>query len=138
MEVLVNIDVDDVENAVAFYRDALGLRLERRLFDGTVAEMSGASSKIHLMAKAVGSAASAAIQPKILRTYRRHWTPVHLDFQVGNVELAVSRAVTAGASLEGEIEVFNWGRIATLSDPFGHGFCLVEFAGQGYDEVSAS
>ena len=134
MEMLINIDVDDLEKAVAFYRDALGLRLARRLFDGSVAEMSGASSKIHLMAKDSGSPASS--QANIFRSYERHWTSVHLDFQVEAVERAVSRAVAAGATLESEIQFFNWGRMATLSDPFGHGFCLLQFIGKGYDELA--
>jgi predicted enzyme related to lactoylglutathione lyase len=132
MEMLINIDVDDLEKGVAFYRDALGLRLEWRLFNGTVAEMSGASSKIHLLASPDGSVAGP--QTSILRSYRRHWTPVHLDFQVEDIERAVSQALAAGAGLEGEIRTFNWGRIATLSDPFGHGFCLLQFIGKGYDE----
>ena len=137
MEMFINIDVDDLEKAVGFYRDALGLRLERRLLDGSVAEMGGASSKIHLLAKPDRSAA-AATQASILRSYRRHWTPVHLDYEVENVERAVSRAVTCGAILEGEIQSFNWGRIATLSDPFGHGFCLLQFTVRGYAEAENS
>lgn len=134
MEMLVNIDVDDLERAVAFYRDALGLQSGRRLFDGSVVEMTGASSKLHLLAKAPGSAASS--QVAIYRSYGRHWTPVHLDLAVEDIESAVSRAVAAGAMLEGEIQTFSWGRIATLSDPFGHGFCLLQFVGKGYDEVA--
>ena len=134
MEMLVNVDVDDLEKAVAFYRDGLGLQAERRLFDGSVVEMSGASSKIHLLAKTPGSSASS--QAEIYRSYRRHWTPLHLDFAVADVESAVNRAVAAGAMLEREIQSFNWGRIATLSDPFGHGFCLLQFMGKGYDEVT--
>ena len=133
MEMLINIDVDDLEKGVAFYRDALGLRLERRLFNGTVAEMSGASSKIHLLENPAGSAAT---QANTLRSYQRHWTPVHIDFEVEDVEQAVKRAAAAGAILEGEIRSFNWGRLATLSDPFGHGFCLIELVGRGYDEVA--
>ena len=134
MEMIVNIDVDDLAKAVAFYSHALDLRMARRLFDGSVVEMTGASSKIHLLAKAPGSAASS--QADIPRSYRRHWTPVHLDFAVEDVESAANRAVAAGATLEGEIQTFNWGRIAILSDPFGHGFCLLQFAGTGYDEVA--
>ena len=134
MEMLVNIDVDDLEKAVAFYRDALGLQAGRRLFDGSVVEMTGASSKIHLLAKAPGGSASS--QKEICRSYQRHWTPLHLDFAVDNLESAVNRAVAAGATLEDKIEAFNWGRIATLSDPFGHGFCLLQFLGRGYDEVA--
>jgi predicted enzyme related to lactoylglutathione lyase len=134
MEMLVNIDVDDLEKAVTFYRDALGLQPGRRLFDGSVVEMTGASSKIHLLAKAPGSTASS--QAAINRSYGRHWTPLHLDFAVDDLESAVNRAVAAGAMLEGAIQTFNWGRIATLSDPFGHGFCLLQFVGKGYDEVA--
>ena len=52
MQLVVNIDVDDLEQAIHFYMAALGLRLGRRMFD-----------------------------------------------------------------------------------PFGHGFCLIQFQGNGYDEV---
>ena len=134
MEMLINIDVDDLEKAVAFYRDAFGLQAKRRLFDGSVVEMAGASSKIHLLAKAPRSAASS--QAEIFGSYRRHWTPVHLDFAVDDLESAVNRAVAAGATLEDAIQTFNWGRIATLSDPFGHGFYLLQFVGRGYDAVA--
>jgi predicted enzyme related to lactoylglutathione lyase len=134
MEMIVNIDVDDLDKAVAFYRDALGFCMERRLFEGSVAEMTGASSKIHLLVKTPGSAASP--QAEIFRSYQRHWTPVHLDFVVEDVDVAVRRTVDAGAALEGDIRSFNWGRLATLSDPFGHGFCLLQFAGKHYEQVA--
>lgn len=133
MQILVNIDVSDLERAIEFYTSALGLRLERRLFDGSVAEMLGASSKIYLMAKAAGSAPWIGATP--VRHYGRHWTPVHLDFEVDDVTAAVDRAMGAGAKLEGAIESFSWGRQATLSDPFGHGFCVLQFTNGGYDEV---
>lgn len=131
LQLLVNIDVDDVERAVEFYANALGLRLERWLFDGSVAEMHGASSKIYLMAKPAGTAPYEWASS--VRDYRRHWTPVHLDFEVDDVTAAVERAVSAGARLEGEIQCFGWGRQATLSDPFGHGFCVLQFSGRGYE-----
>jgi hypothetical protein len=25
-----------------------------------------------------------------------------------------------------------------MADPFGHGFCLIEFRGRGYDEIAAT
>ena len=134
MKLLVNIDVDDLEKGVAFYQSAFGLSLRRRLFDGTVAEMVGASSNVYLLTKPSGSSASPHIS--LPRDYRRHWTPVHLDFEVDDVEAAVQRALAAGAKLEGEIQTFPWGRIAKMSDPFGHGFCILEFVGAGYDEVA--
>jgi predicted enzyme related to lactoylglutathione lyase len=134
MQIVVNIDVDDLERAVEFYTTALGLRFKRRLFDGSVAEMLGASSKLYLMAKPAGSVPSPGTSS--VRNYRRHWTPVHLDFEVDDVTAATERAVAAGAQLEGNIETFSWGRQATLSDPFGHGFCVLQFNGEGYDTVA--
>lgn len=134
MEILVNIDVDDVEKAIAFYRDALDLGVGRRLFNGSVIEMTGESSKLYLLVKPSGSSASA--RAEIYRTYRRHWTPVHLDFVVDDIATAVQRAVSAGATLESDIRSSAWGLIAILSDPFGHGFCLLQFTGKGYDEVA--
>ncbi len=133
MNLLVNVDVDDLERAVAFYRDGLGLRPGRRLFAGSVAEMVGGSSTLHLLAKPPGSSASGECAH--LRDYRRHWTPVHLDFEVEDVVAAVRRALEAGARLEGEIQSFGWGRLATLSDPFGHGFCLLQLTAGGYDDA---
>lgn len=71
------------------------------------------------------------------RDYQRHWTPVHLDFVVEDVHAAVRKATLAGATLEGDIHTCKWGRIAHLADPFGHGICLVEFLGRGYDEIAS-
>ncbi|MGH8630687.1 MAG: VOC family protein, partial [Burkholderiales bacterium] len=81
-ELLVNIDVADLEKAVAFYRDGLGLKPGRRLFDGAV-EMLGASSRINLLEKPAGSAAFP--QARQRRDYQRHWTPVHLDVVVADM-----------------------------------------------------
>lgn len=61
---------------------------------------------------------------------------MHLDFEVEDVSAAAARAVAAGAKLEGEIQSFSWGRQATLSDPFGHGFCVLQFTSRGYDAVA--
>jgi predicted enzyme related to lactoylglutathione lyase len=133
VQLLVNIDVDDLDRAVEFYTTALGLGVERRLFQGSVAEMSGASSKIYLTLKPAGTPTS--FRASSVRDYRRHWTPVHLDFEVDDVSATVDRAVAAGAKLEGEIQSFSWGRQATLSDPFGHGLCVLQFSSQGYDAV---
>jgi predicted enzyme related to lactoylglutathione lyase len=134
VKLLVNIDVDDLEKGIAFYQSALGLRLGRRLFSGTVAEMVGGSSSVYLLSKPSGSSASP--QVSLPRDYRRHWTPVHLDFEVENVDATVQRALAAGAKLEDKVQTFPWGRIAKMSDPFSHGFCILEFTGAGYDNVA--
>ena len=131
MDLLVNIDVPDIERATAFYVGAFGLTVTRRFGAGGV-ELSGLPAKIYLLRKAEGSI-GAASDP---RRYERHWTPVHLDMVVDDIDAALARAVAAGAKAETPLNVHDWGKIAVLSDPFGNGFCLIEFVGRGYDEIA--
>jgi predicted enzyme related to lactoylglutathione lyase len=133
MECLINIDVANLDDAISFYEHGVGLRLARRLFGGAVAEMIGASSPIYLLTKNAGSSAGPCTSQ--LRDYDRHWTPVHLDLVVADIDSAVRRAVAAGARLEDGPRSFAWGRLATISDPFGHGLCFVQWVGKGYAEV---
>jgi len=129
----VCIDVDDLDAAIAFYTRALGLTPGRRFDDGS-AELLGAPCPIDLLAKPPGTAALPS-GTRALRDYERHWTPVHLDIVVEELDAAVARAVAAGATLERGVSTERWGRMAILADPFGHGFCLIEFRGRGYDEL---
>jgi uncharacterized glyoxalase superfamily protein PhnB len=66
-----------------------------------------------------------------VRNYARHWTPVHLDFVVKDIEAAMKKAVSVGATLEVSITAHKWGRMALMADPFGNGYCFVEFLGGG-------
>ncbi|MFY1904706.1 GNAT family N-acetyltransferase [Achromobacter xylosoxidans] len=134
MRILVNIDVPDLEAAIDFYSRAFGLALHRRL-GATGAEMLGAPAPIYLLQKAAGTPAAGAVRQP--RDYARHWTPVHLDVVVDDVDDAVARAVAAGARLEDPAVSHDWGRIAHLSDPFGHGICIMQFLGRGYDARAA-
>lgn len=134
MRILVNIDVPDLEAAIDFYSRAFGLALHRRL-GATGAEMLGAPAPIYLLQKAAGTPAAGALRQP--RDYARHWTPVHLDVVVDDVDDAVARAVAAGARLEDPAVSHDWGRIAHLSDPFGHGICIMQFLGRGYDALAA-
>lgn len=34
---------------------------------------------------------------------------------------------------EGEIRKFAWGEVAGMCDPFGNGFCLIQFSKERYD-----
>ena len=133
MTALINIDVDDLERAVAFYTAGLGLTVGRKLGPDIV-ELSGGGVPIYLLQKAAGSVAAPTINDR--RRYGRHWTPVHLDFVVADLDAAVEAALAAGATLEVPAVTHVWGKIAHLSDPFGHGLCLVQFLGRGYDEIS--
>jgi predicted enzyme related to lactoylglutathione lyase len=133
MDLLVNVDVDDLSKGIAFYRQAIGLQIGRR-FGSFGAEMLGASSAIYLLRKPEGT--GPYTEADDVRRYRRHWTPVHLDFVVPDIAVAVNRAIDAGATLEGGIRTQSWGRIAQMADPFGHGICFIEFLGRGYDEIA--
>ena len=104
-----------------------------RRFGAYGVEILGSSVPIYLLVKSPGTPASETTSQR--RSYQRHWTPVHLDFVVDDMELAVERAVSAGARLEQPIATHNWGKLALMADPFGHGFCFVEFLGRGYDEI---
>jgi predicted enzyme related to lactoylglutathione lyase len=133
VDLLVNIDVDDLDRAIQFYTRAFALRVGRKFgLDGV--ELLGGTAPIYLLVKAAGSAASSGSDQ--LRDYSRHWTPVHIDIVVKNIDLAVKRAVDAGATLEQPVNSSNWGKLALMADPFGHGFCLLEFVGRGYDEIA--
>lgn len=133
MPILINIDVPSIEPAIEFYTRGLGLTVGRRLGSGFV-ELLGAGAPIYLLKKDAGTMPfPSAPQP---RTYARHWSPVHLDFVVDDIEAALERARTAGATVEDDISEHAYGRLALLADPFGNGFCLLQFTGRGYDAIS--
>ncbi|MFN3523187.1 MAG: VOC family protein [Phenylobacterium sp.] len=131
MDLLVNIDVPDVAKAERFYVEAFGLTPTRRFGAGGV-ELSGWPVKAYLLRHEAGSI-GAADQP---RSYERHWTPVHLDVVVEDLEAALSRALAAGAVQQGPVREHAWGRIVVVADPFGHGLCLLQFLNRGYDEIA--
>jgi len=133
MDLLVNVDVPDLARAIAFYRDGLGLRLGRRL-GPEAAEMLGATSPIYLLEKQAGTAPTP--RGPDVRRYARHWTPVHLDFVVPDIVAAVERAQAAGARVEQPATAADWGTMAVLADPFGHGFCLIQLSALGYDALA--
>ena len=124
MKVIINIDVPELKPAIAFYTAALGLQHSRTL-DDDVAELTGASATLYLLQKDAGT--RAVRQPPVARDYDRHWTPVHFDLVVPDVDAAAARAIAAGARQEtGHV---NWrgSRCISFGDPFGHGFCFIQF-----------
>ncbi|WP_144630655.1 VOC family protein [Bordetella genomosp. 13] len=133
MDILINVDVDDLPRGERFYCDAFGLAPQRRFGAGGV-ELTGANARLYLLQKPTGTRACRTTGQT--RDYARHWTPVHLDFVVDDVDAAVARAVRAGATLEDPPATHDWGRIAHLCDPFGHGLCILQFSARGYDAVA--
>jgi catechol 2,3-dioxygenase-like lactoylglutathione lyase family enzyme len=124
LKVIINIDVPALQPAIDFYCGALGLELAR-LLDSDVAELAGASAMVYLLQHARGS--HAVGKPAIERDYQRHWTPVHFDLVVPDIDAAVARALAAGALQEAGPVHWRGSHCVSFGDPFGHGFCLIAF-----------
>lgn len=130
MKLLLNIDVPDIDSGVRFYTAAFDLRVGRT-FGTDFVELLGWPATVYLLAKQAGTSGAGGD----LRRYERHWTPIHADVVVADVDAAVTRGVQAGAKLEAPATNTAYGRIAMLADPFGHGFCLLQFNERGYDAL---
>jgi predicted enzyme related to lactoylglutathione lyase len=107
------IDVDDVARAVRFYVDGIGFELEQQEADWAKLKADGHAIWIMQI--------DAGRQGAISRDYSRHWTPLHLDIKVADMESAIKRALTAGGKLEGRPKP----ALANFSDPAGNGVDLV-------------
>ena len=118
-EVSVSIDVSDMEKAVLFYTKALGCS-EIRVGEGTT-KLGADNVNIFLLKKE--SESNPLITGTSSRNYERHWTPVHLDFYVSEIEKIVSLVKELGGASEGS-QSGDWGAVEFCSDPFGNGFCL--------------
>lgn len=118
--VSICIDVPDTKIASAFYTNVLGCRVESESENNT--KLSLYNTTIYLMEKKENT--NALIVGEDSRRYTRHWTPVHLDFHVTDMETPVSLLNKYGGQLEGK-ESGDWGEAAFCSDPFGNGFCLL-------------
>ena len=126
------IEVTDLARGVEFYCGGLGLTQKRQLGPRWV-ELAGANLPIFLLADRPAIAELGTT--KVPRDFGRHWTPVHLDFIVTNLDKTVARLCRLGAMLDREIQIRQYGRMANMADPFGNGFDLIEFSGPGYDNV---
>ena len=132
MNFLINIDVEELQRGIDFYTAAFGLCVGRRFSDWV--ELVGGPTPIYLLPKPPDSV--IAPTTPLGRNYARHWTPVHLDLVVDDIDAAIAKAVRAGARLEQEMTQHKYGKLALLADPFGHGFCFIQFEGRGYDEIA--
>ncbi len=131
---IINIDVPDLTKGVALYCAGLGFTRARSLFGGSVVELRSAAGAIFLIEQPAGSLPIPTMP--IQRDYAPHWTPVHLDLPVTNLDVAVAKATAAGATNSGPVTSQIFGQLAPMRDPFGHGFCLIEFNSDAYDAIS--
>jgi len=128
------IEVSELALGMNFYCDGLGLSLKRQLSPRWV-ELQGAGTPIYLLGNRPETADLGSTSAT--RSFERHWTPVHLDFVVTSLDEMVKRLLDFGATRDQAIKEREYGRIANMADPFGNGFDLIEFAGDGYEAVSS-
>ena len=121
MKISISIDVSNLKKAEAFYIEALECKKVRDQ-GPDMAVLSTENCDIYLQEKEPGTPPVTSC--KVVRDYKRHWTPVHLDFLCTNVNEVVSKIVKLGELHEGG-ESGDWGSIAYCADPFGNGFCVI-------------
>jgi hypothetical protein len=94
------IEVTDLQRGIEFYCGGLGLTQKRRLGPRWV-ELVGANLSIFSLAD---RPATAELGTKMVsRDFGRHWTPVHLDFIIPNLDEMAARLCRLGASLDREV-----------------------------------
>ena len=121
-KISVCIDVSEMEKAIQFYTKALDCKLVEKKEQYT--ELLADGLTIYLAENAAGT--NPLMNGKVTRNYDRHWTPVHLDVHVSDLEKHVSMVEQLGGIKEGE-QSGDWGSIAFCADPFGNGFCLMQY-----------
>ena len=100
------VPVDDMERAVGFYRDVLGLGIKQQQDEWTEVEANGVMIGLNARETAAkGSSSGGAV----------------ISFQPdGDIEGEVSRLKDAGVEFTGEISDHPWGRIAPFKDSEGN------------------
>ena len=126
ISVSISIDVPNLTEGVRFYKAAFGFKKVAEPVPGVAVLRSG-DAEICLLEKAKGSRPAPGTRDK--RRYKRHWTPIHIDFHVADLKRSLAKALKAGAKQEQLFENDEHGSVAFCSDPFGHGFCLIEREG---------
>jgi predicted enzyme related to lactoylglutathione lyase len=121
IKISVSIDVSNLKKAETFYVEALGCNKLRDQGSDMVV-LSTENCDIYLQEKEAGT--NPLISSEVIRDYKRHWTPVHLDFLTENIDQVVEKILKLGGLHEGG-ESGDWGSIAYCADPFGNGFCVI-------------
>ena len=122
MSISFSVDVPDLADGVRFFTDAFGFRKIAEPYPGVVVLDCG-NARMSLLEKR--AATKPSINATDMRRYERHWTPVHIDVHVDDLQAALAKAIAAGAVREQVFENAEHGGAAFCSDPFGHGFCLI-------------
>jgi predicted enzyme related to lactoylglutathione lyase len=118
----LSIDVPDLDAGLRFYAAVFGFVEKARPFP-TMAVLDANNVTVCMHAKPAGTKSSAAGAEA--RRYERHWTPVHLDFDVPELDAVLAKVRAEGGAVENEFRTQGPKPVAFCSDPFGNGFCVI-------------
>jgi predicted enzyme related to lactoylglutathione lyase len=114
--------VPSLAQGLAFYERVFGFVETARPFP-TMAILDANNVTVCMHEKAAGSKPSPSGAD--VRRYERHWTPVHLDLHVADLDDALGRLREAGGAVEAEFRSHGPKPVAFCCDPFGNGFCII-------------
>ena len=118
----VSIDVPDLEAGLRFYGTVFGFLETTRPFPA-MAILDANNVTVCLHQKAAGTKSSRGGAE--VRRYERHWTPVHLDLHVRDLDAVLAKVRAEGGRIEDEFRTQGPKPVAFCSDPFGNGFCVI-------------
>lgn len=118
----VSIDVPDLEAGLRFYGSVFGFVETARPFP-TMAILDANNLTVCMHEKAGGTTPSP--EGADVRRYERHWTPVHLDLHVRDLDAVLVKVRAEGGAIEKEFRTQGPRPVAFCSDPFGNGFCVI-------------
>jgi predicted enzyme related to lactoylglutathione lyase len=118
----VSIDVPDLEAGLRFYASVFGFMETARPFPA-MAILDANNVTVCMHGKPAGSRSAPAGGD--VRRYERHWTPVHLDLHVQDLDVALGKVRSEGGTVENELRSEGPSPVAFCSDPFGNGFCVI-------------
>jgi predicted enzyme related to lactoylglutathione lyase len=118
----VSIDVPDLAQGLRFYGAVAGFVETARPLP-SMAILDANNVMVCMHEKATGSKSSTV--GGATRHYDRHWTPVHLDLHVPDLDAVLARVTAHGGTIEQEFRGQGPKPVAFCCDPFGNGFCVI-------------
>jgi predicted enzyme related to lactoylglutathione lyase len=118
----VSIDVADLAQGLRFYGEVFGFLETSRPFAG-MAILDANNVTVCMHEKAAGTKSSPA--GAATRHYERHWTPVHLDLHVVDLDATLAKVKALGGAVEREFRTEGPRPVGFCCDPFGNGFCVI-------------
>lgn len=118
----VSIDVPVLEQGLRFYREVFGFVETARPF-AAMAILDANNVTVCIHEKTAGT--KSASEGDATRHYDRHWTPVHLDLHVADLDAVLAKVRAEGGTVEMEFRDQGPKPVGFCCDPFGNGFCVI-------------